>query len=63
MAKGTRFILVAGIGDDMQWASGGSSRMLTVGQGYTSCVGTSQTDNDNPPPSVTGSSYVNTHLS
>jgi hypothetical protein len=37
LAKGTRFILVAGIGSAQQWASGGSSRLLTVGQGDTSC--------------------------
>lgn len=37
LAKGTRFILVAGIGSDQQWASGGSSSLLTVGQGSTGC--------------------------
>lgn len=53
MAKGTRFILVAGIGSAEQWASGGSSRMFTVGQGTTGCVG-SESDG-NGAPSVTGS--------
>lgn len=59
LAKGTRFILVAGIGDDQQWASGGSSRMMTVGQGSEGCTwpeegsgGSVTTD----VPSVTGSS-------
>jgi hypothetical protein len=55
MAKGTRFILVAGIGTDQQWASGGSSKMLTVGQGSTGCVG-SEDKNGDGTPSVTGSS-------
>ncbi|KGB75393.2 hypothetical protein CNBG_1231 [Cryptococcus deuterogattii R265] len=53
MAKGTRFILVAGIGSAEQWASGGSSRMFTVGQGTTGCVG-SESDG-NGAPSVTAS--------
>lgn len=47
LAKGTRFILVAGIGDDKQWASGGSSTMLTVGQGNENCVGQSDSGNSN----------------
>ena len=51
LAKGTRFILVAGIGSDQQWASGGSSTLLTVGQGGTGCVGGEQ--NGNGVPSVT----------
>ncbi|GFZ48211.1 hypothetical protein JCM24511_05959 [Saitozyma sp. JCM 24511] len=55
LAKGTRFILVAGIGSEQQWASGGSSTMLTVGQGSTGCVGSEQTGGD-PAPSITGSS-------
>lgn len=50
LAKGTRFILVAGIGTAEQWASGGSSRLLTVGQGDESCLGQSQGEG----PSVTG---------
>ena len=37
LSKGTRFLLVAGIGTAEQWASGGSSRLLTVGQGDESC--------------------------
>lgn len=37
LAKGTRFILVAGIGSQEQWASGGSSEMMTVGQGPSTC--------------------------
>ncbi|OWZ55992.1 hypothetical protein C349_00690 [Cryptococcus neoformans var. grubii Br795] len=53
MAKGTRFILVAGIGSAEQWASGGSSRMFTVGQGTMGCVG-SESDGSGAP-SVTGS--------
>lgn len=39
LAKGTRFIIVAGIGSKEQWASGGSSEMLTVGQGGSQCFG------------------------
>jgi hypothetical protein len=42
LAKGTRFLLVAGIGSAEQWASGGSSRLMTVGQGDESCLGTSE---------------------
>lgn len=42
LAKGTRFLLVAGIGSAEQWASGGSSRLMTVGQGDDSCLGTSE---------------------
>lgn len=53
LAKGTRFILVAGIGSDQQWASGGSSALLTVGQGTTDCVG--NTGGGNGVPSVTAS--------
>ncbi|BEI85596.1 hypothetical protein CcaverHIS002_0509970 [Cutaneotrichosporon cavernicola] len=45
LAKGTRFILVAGMGDE--WASGGSSEMMTVGQGGFDCFG------NDPKPSVT----------
>ncbi|GMK54451.1 hypothetical protein CspeluHIS016_0110370 [Cutaneotrichosporon spelunceum] len=45
LAKGTRFILVAGMGDE--WASGGSSEMMTVGQGQFDCFG------NEPKPSVT----------
>lgn len=37
LTKGTRFILVAGIGSAEQWASGGSSEMMTVGQGGFDC--------------------------
>lgn len=57
LSKGTRFILVAGIGDQKQWASGGSSRMLTVGQGDTSCYGWNS-GNGSPTdvPSITGES-------
>lgn len=49
LSKGTRFILVAGIGTAEQWASGGSSRLLTVGQGDESCLGGTSGDG----PSVT----------
>jgi hypothetical protein len=38
LAKGTRFLLVAGIGSAEQWASGGSSRLMTVGQGDDLCL-------------------------
>ena len=48
MAKGTRFILVAGMSKDEQWASGGSSMLYTVGQGDSSC-----SDGTSPAPSVT----------
>ena len=50
LARGTRFILVAGIGSDQQWASGGSSQLLTVGQGSADCSFVSGPD---PNPSVT----------
>jgi hypothetical protein len=50
LAKGTRFILVAGIGSDQQWASGGSSSLLTVGQGSTGC---GWNTGDDTAPSVT----------
>jgi hypothetical protein len=53
LARGTRFVLVAGVGSDMQWASGGSSKMMTVGQGNTACVGFSQAGD--AAPSVTAS--------
>ncbi|WVQ63087.1 uncharacterized protein L199_001238 [Kwoniella botswanensis] len=53
LAKGTRFILVAGIGSQEEWASGGSSSMFTVGQGSTGCVGSEQ--NGGGAPSVTAS--------
>jgi hypothetical protein len=56
LSKGTRFILVAGIGTAEQWASGGSSRLLTVGQGDESCLGSSYGDG----PSVTANPYVHT---
>ncbi|ORX41178.1 hypothetical protein BD324DRAFT_47138 [Kockovaella imperatae] len=52
LAKGTRFILVAGIGGDSQWASGGSSEMMTVGQGLTGCVG-SEDYGGNGVPTIT----------
>jgi len=56
LARGTRFILVAGIGSDQQWASGGSSALLTVGQGSTDCSFVSGPD---PKPSVTATTgYV-----
>lgn len=55
LAKGTRFILVAGIGSNQQWASGGSSKMFTVGQGTTDCSG-SENNSGQPKPSITGSS-------
>lgn len=58
LSKGTRFILVAGIGDDQQWASGGSSRMMTVGQGSDTCNWPDPSATDQP--SATGSSYVST---
>lgn len=48
LAKGTRFILVAGIGSQEQWASGGSSEMMTVGQGPNTCFNVG-----GPKPSVT----------
>ncbi|WVR08461.1 hypothetical protein IAU60_005516 [Kwoniella sp. DSM 27419] len=54
MAKGTRFILVAGIGSQEKWASGGSSSMFTVGQGSTGCIGSEQ--GGGGAPSITGSS-------
>jgi hypothetical protein len=47
LAKGTRFLLVAGIGSAEQWASGGSSRLMTVGQGDDLCL------NSGDGPSVT----------
>ncbi|ODN82848.1 hypothetical protein L202_01109 [Cryptococcus amylolentus CBS 6039] len=53
MAKGTRFLLVAGIGSEQKWASGGSSKMFTVGQGSTGCVGSEQ--GSDGAPSVTAS--------
>ncbi|ODN99416.1 hypothetical protein L198_03258 [Cryptococcus wingfieldii CBS 7118] len=53
MAKGTRFLLVAGIGSEQRWASGGSSKMFTVGQGSTGCVGSEQ--GSDGVPSVTAS--------
>ncbi|WOO78788.1 uncharacterized protein LOC62_02G002326 [Vanrija pseudolonga] len=49
LAKGTRFILVAGIGSHEEWASGGSSEMMTVGQGDSSCA------NAGSAPSITAS--------
>lgn len=59
LAKGTRFILVAGIGSDEQWASGGSSSMMTVGQGNSVCVGTVPPGSDNQPSvTATGTGYV-----
>jgi hypothetical protein len=51
LTKGTRFILVAGIGAAEEWASGGSSEMMTVGQGGFDCF-----RQDTPKPSVTASS-------
>ncbi|WVQ95707.1 hypothetical protein IAU59_002806 [Kwoniella sp. CBS 9459] len=54
MAKGTRFIIVAGIGSQQKWASGGSSSMFTVGQGSTGCIGSEQ--GGSGAPSVTASS-------
>jgi len=41
LAKGTRFLLVAGIGSAEQWASVGSSNLMTVGQGDEECLGAS----------------------
>ncbi|KAL1409863.1 hypothetical protein Q8F55_003862 [Vanrija albida] len=49
LAKGTRFILVAGIGTHEEWASGGSSEMMTVGQGGVGCF------NLGGAPSITAS--------
>lgn len=49
LAKGTRFILVAGIGSAEQWASGGSSRLMTVAQGDDLCLNQNQGEG----PSVT----------
>lgn len=51
LAKGTRFILVAGIGSLEEWASGGSSEMMTVGQGDSACLSSS-----GAVPSVTADS-------
>jgi hypothetical protein len=56
LSKGTRFILVAGIGDDQQWASGGSSRMMTVGQGGDACGWPDSGSGVSDQPSTTGSS-------
>ncbi|WVQ86020.1 hypothetical protein IAT38_008188 [Cryptococcus sp. DSM 104549] len=58
MAKGTRFLLVAGIGSAEEWASGGSSKMFTVGQGSTNCQGSG--DSSSAAPSVTGSRQSST---
>ena len=58
MAKGTRFILVAGIGSDEQWASGGSSAMLTVGQGSTGCIGSEQAGSGAPSVTASEDTYV-----
>nr|XP_019051335.1 hypothetical protein I302_01784 [Kwoniella bestiolae CBS 10118]OCF30265.1 hypothetical protein I302_01784 [Kwoniella bestiolae CBS 10118] len=75
MAKGTRFILVAGIGSQEKWASGGSSSMFTVGQGSSGCIGSEQNgggapsvtatttsgqDNNSPPPPSTSSPVTRT---
>ena len=54
MARGTRFILVAGIGSNSQWASGGSSQLMTVGQGTTGCLANNQ--GDVPSITATGTS-------
>lgn len=54
LAKGTRFLLVAGVGSDEQWASGGSSAMITVGQGNTGCVGSEQSGGGAPSITATG---------
>ncbi|KAK8850369.1 hypothetical protein IAR55_004287 [Kwoniella newhampshirensis] len=56
MAKGTRFILVAGIGSSEEWASGGSTAMLTVGQGSTGCVGSEQSGGGAPSITASGTS-------
>ncbi|KAK4688625.1 hypothetical protein P7C73_g1489, partial [Tremellales sp. Uapishka_1] len=53
LAKGTRFMLVAGVGSDQEWASGGSSAMITVGQGNNECVGNPQGNAGTDVPSVT----------
>ena len=55
MAKGTRFILVAGLGSEQQWASGGSSELLTVGQGSSGCVGAEQQGSGAPKVTATAS--------
>ncbi|RXK41773.1 hypothetical protein M231_01008 [Tremella mesenterica] len=55
MAKGTRFILVAGIGSDEQWASGGSTALMTVGQGTTGCVSFYGDGDGAPSVTATGS--------
>lgn len=52
LAKGTRFIIVAGIGSQEQWASGGSSEMLTVGQGSFDCLN----HGDGTIPTITATS-------
>ena len=62
MAKGTRFILVAGIGSNSQWASGGSSELMTVGQGSTGCIGSEQSGG-NGPPKVTATGSTDTPTS
>ncbi|WRT70529.1 uncharacterized protein IL334_007527 [Kwoniella shivajii] len=62
LAKGTRFILVAGIGSQEEWASGGSSSMFTVGQGSSGCIGSEQSGNSGAP-SVTASSSAPTGTS
>lgn len=53
LAKGTRFIIVAGIGSQEQWASGGSSEMMTVGQGPSTCF---NTGGSKPSITLSGSS-------
>lgn len=53
LAKGTRFILVAGIGSDQQWASGGSSALMTVGQGSTGCAFVDADGGNDSAPSIT----------
>ncbi|WWC72374.1 uncharacterized protein I206_106336 [Kwoniella pini CBS 10737] len=58
MAKGTRFILVAGIGSQEKWASGGSSSMFTVGQGSSGCIGSEQ--DGGGAPSVTATTGEST---
>lgn len=62
LAKGTRFILVAGNGSEQAWASGGSSALITVGQGTTDCSGFNSEPSvtSGPGASTTGSTSSNT---
>ncbi|ORY29633.1 hypothetical protein BCR39DRAFT_588215 [Naematelia encephala] len=63
LAKGTRFILVAGIGSEEQWASGGSSTMLTVGQGGAGCSGKEASGGGVPSVTAIGSTSATSQVS